>query len=124
METISPVTVNIIRWIARIFSAIIVLFALFMFIGESMEAAHKANADVMSLNAIMQLTIFGAGLLALVLAWKWELLGGSISLFAFVVLFIVNPNAQVWLMLIFPLNAILFIVLGYFSKIREGMLID
>jgi hypothetical protein len=102
------------RIIARALSAIIVGFALVMFIGESMQSAKRASSAPMTLDTILQLTLFGIGLLGLVLAWKWELVGGILSLLAFIALFIVNPSAL--MIFIFPANAILFIFVAYRSK--------
>jgi hypothetical protein len=104
------------RIIALIMSAIIVAFALFMFIGESMESAKRGTSEPMTFNTILQLTLFGIGLLGLVFAWKWALTGGIISLLAFIAIFIVNPKALLWPMLIFPAVAILFIIVGYWRK--------
>jgi len=103
------------RIIARVLSAIFVGFALVMFIGETMQSAKRASSAPMTSDTIIQLTLFGIGLLGLVLAWKWELIGGILSLLAFIALFIVNPSALV-MIFIFPANAILFIFVGYRSK--------
>jgi len=107
-------SIKIPGFITRVMSAIIVAFALIMFIGETMQSAKEGTSSPMSLNTILQLTLFGIGLLGLVLAWKWELIGGILSLLAFLALFIVNPSALV--IFIFPANAILFIFVGYRSK--------
>jgi hypothetical protein len=64
----------------------------------------------------VQLSIFGIGILGLALAWKWELVGGAVSLLAFITLFIVNPDALLWTMFIFPVNALLFLGVGYRSR--------
>jgi hypothetical protein len=116
MKTISSGTLNAIRITERVLSAILVGFALFMFIGESMESAKKTNQEPISLHTILQLGLFGTGLLGLALALKWELFGGILSLLAFIMIFIVNPNALVWMMFIFPAVAILFIVVGYLNR--------
>lgn len=116
MKPGSTNSMKIPRIIARVMSAIIVAFALMMFIGETMESAKRANPEPMTLNTIIQLALFGIGLLGLALAWKWELIGGIISLLAFITIFIVNPAALLWPMFIFPGNAILFIAVGYRSK--------
>jgi len=100
--------------IARVLSIILIGFFLVMFIGESLESAKRNTSSPMTANTILQLTIFGIGLLGLVAAWKWELTGGILSLVAFTALFIVNPSALA--VFIFPLNAILFIFVGYQSK--------
>lgn len=105
------------RLVARIMSALFVGFAFFMFIGETIESAKRANPEPMTFNTIIQLTLFGIGLLGLALAWKWEFIGGIISLLAFITIFFVNPAVLLWPMFIFPGNAILFIGIAYQSKI-------
>ncbi len=58
----------------------------------------------------------GTCLLGLGLAWKWELIGGIVAFIAFVVLVIINPTVLKALMFIFPITAILFIVLGALGR--------
>ena len=97
------------RWVLRGFSGLIIAFLLLMFIGET--------GDPLTNNAILQLSITGIGLIGLALAWKWELIGGSIALLSFVVLAIINPIVlEVPLMFAWPLTAILFIVLWAISR--------
>jgi hypothetical protein len=122
MKSTSINYMRIPRIVARIMSAIIVGFALLMFIGESMESNNKVNPDPMSIYTIVQLALFGIGLLCLALAWKWELIGGIISLLAFIAIIIVNPEALVLPMFIFPANAVLFIGIGYQSEISINRL--
>ena len=112
------------RIIALIVSAIIVAFALMMFIGESMESAKRGTSEPMTFHTILQLALFGIGLLGLVFAWKWALTGGIISLLAFITIFFVNPQALLWPMLIFPANAILFIYVGYWRKKSKNDMAD
>lgn len=91
-------TMNPLRMVARIMSAIIVVFALIMFIGESMESVNRLSNEPLTRYSILQLLLFSIGLLGLAIAWKWELTGGLVSLIAFVTLFIVNTAAFVPLM--------------------------
>jgi len=116
MKTTSTEPMKTPRIVARIMSAIIVAFALMMFIGETMESAKRGTSSPMTTYTIIQLALFAIGLLGLALAWKWELLGGIISLLAFIILFIVNPAALLLPMFIFPANAIIFIAVAYRSK--------
>ena len=111
------------RLIARIMSAIIVVFASIMFIGETTESNKRVTSEPLTSNALLQLILFAIGLSGLIIAWKWEKLGGIISLLAFILIFIVNPDALLWPMFIFPANAILFIVVGYGSKDPKANLI-
>lgn len=105
--------------VARVMSAIFVGFALFMLIGSALEGAQKVNPEPTPLHVIVQLSFFGIGLLGLILAWKWKIAGGVISLAAFITLFIINVNTMVWIMIIFPANALLFILIGLGSRHPE-----
>ena len=102
------------RWILRGLSGLIIVFSLFMFIGESLDSP---SSEPRSANSILQLSITGIGLIGLGLAWKWELTGGIIALAAFVGLAIINPSTlQPSLLLLYPFTAILFIVLWAISR--------
>ena len=103
------------RWILRGLSGLIIVFFLLMFIGENFFG--EKTEEPLTNNAILQLSIAGVGLIGLGLAWKWELIGGIITLVAFIVLAIINPIVlESPLMLIWPLTAILFIVLWALSR--------
>jgi hypothetical protein len=110
-------SIKILRIIARVISAIIVVFALLMFIGEELQSAKRGTSSPMTFNSFLQIAFFAIGLLGLILAWKRELIGGIISLFAFIMIFIINPDAMVLPMFIYPANAIIFIVVAYMSKV-------
>ncbi len=102
-------------WLTRVLSALIIVFFLFMFVGETFFGENPG--EPMTNKAILQLSVFGTGLTGLVLAWKWELAGGIIALVAFVVLAIINPTTlQPSPLLLYPATAILFIVLWVKSK--------
>ena len=116
MKINSAKTPNILRIFARVMSAIMVAFALIMFIGEAMESAKRGTSEPLTTEAMIGLTLAGIGLLGLALAWKWEMAGGIICVVAFIVLFILNADASLWPMFIFPADGILFIVAAYLSK--------
>ena len=116
MKTNSTGTLKTAFIIARVMSAIFVGFALFMLIGSVFEGAQKVNPQPTSVYTIKQLVLFGIGLLGLILAWKWKITGGVISLVAFIALFIVNTHSLVLIMIVFPENALLFILIGIGSK--------
>ena len=105
------------RWITRISSSLIIAFSIFMFIGyrlfpESGEPASLSTSDIIGLS------IVGIGFLGLIVAWKWELIGGIISLTAFVGSAIIFPLILIPSpMYIWPVAAVLFIVLWKKSRI-------
>ena len=103
------------RWTLRGLSGLIILFFLLMFIGENFGSE---SSKPMTSNDILQLSVLGACMLGLGLAWKWELIGGIIALMSFVVLAIINPSVlNASLMYVLPLIAILFIVLWAIGRI-------
>lgn len=109
------------RWILRGLSGLIIVFSLLMFIGETF--IDEKTAGPLTKNAILQLSIAGIGLTGLGLAWKWELIGGIIALVAYFVLALVNYRVLGFpLLYIWPLTALLFIVLwaiGKSSTVRQ-----
>lgn len=103
------------RWILRGLSGIIIAFSIFMFVGESNFGETPGKS--FTINEIMQLSPMGIGLIGLILAWKWELIGGTIALVPFIVLAIIEPTIlQAPVMFVWPLTAILFIVLWALSR--------
>lgn len=68
-------------------------------------------------DEILGFSVTGLGLLGLAIAWKWELIGGIISLLGFIGLAIMTPMIlSVALMWVWPIIAILFIVLWIKSR--------
>jgi uncharacterized membrane protein len=91
MKKVNPY--NWLRWIARIAGTLMVLFTLFMFIGEVFEGQKRHDGSALSSFTPLMLIIFalwGIALAGLVLAiWK-EGLGGIISLLSFILMYILN----------------------------------
>ena len=107
-----PTSIKIFRRTLRIMSVLFIVFFLLMFIGETFFQDEAFKLKPMSTNSIIQLLLFAVSMIGLVLAWKWELWGGILSLVAIAVLAFVNPNVLDFpLLLIYPLTALLFIVL-------------
>ena len=103
------------RWILRGLSGLIIVFSLFMFFGETFFSENPS--EPLSNSAIRGLSIAGFGLIGLGLAWKWELIGGIIALVPFVVIAIETPSVlESPLMLVWPLTALLFILLWALSR--------
>jgi hypothetical protein len=102
------------RYILRGLSGLIIVFSLFMFIGETF--LDEKTAGPLTNNAILQLSIAGIGLTGLGIAWKWELTGGIIALVAYFVLAIINYSVLGFpLVYLWPITAILFIALWVIS---------
>ncbi len=71
--------INIFRWTLRIFSGLFIVFFLVMFIGQTKFDGGGSDSEPWTINVILQLSIFGIGMIGFILAWKWELMGGIIS---------------------------------------------
>ncbi|MBN1579359.1 MAG: hypothetical protein JXA89_01555 [Anaerolineae bacterium] len=124
-----------IRWVARIWSLPIILYALLMFAGYSWSWITTGVADPYAVEdyppienlppILMFLSVLGLGV-----AWRWERLGGAITLVlllaVLVLLFIVTPIARDFprtavpylLALVVAIPGILFLVCWWRS--REG----
>ena len=110
-----PLLIKIFRWVLRVLSGLIIVFFLFMFIGEAFFSENPGKP--ISTNDILQLSTMGLGLIGLGLAWKWELIGGIIALAAFIALVVINPTViNPSLLYIVPITAILFILLWTISR--------
>lgn len=117
MET--KIIVGIFRVIARLFGTLLVVFTLYMFVGEVLVGYFRHDtATTSSFDAITIITFvfWGIGLAGLVLAWWKEGLGGIISLLSFIIfllLIALNPNPDVRFMYklcIFLVPSVLYIL--------------
>ena len=119
----SPITPF--RWLLRILSGLLILFVLYMFIGETFFPPESMNAKPMTRDSIIQLTLMVISVIGLGLAWKWELVGGVISLIAYIFLAAVNAGArQFSLLLLIPAIAVLYIILWSVSRKRKQTIED
>ncbi len=76
-------TTKVIRWIARTWGTLIVVYALIMLIGYGWSWVTTGVADPYVVEEVSLITCFGLafmflGTLALGLAWRWERLAGAI----------------------------------------------
>jgi hypothetical protein len=108
--------VTVVRWVARILSALFIILCLILFAGEGVF--RDPGSPPLTTSAIIQLTIMGIGLAGLALAWKWELIGALVALAAYVVNILVNPKAVA----VFPIPflALLFFVCWWLDRRRKG----
>jgi hypothetical protein len=73
-----------IRWVARIWGALIVVYALLMLIGYGWNWVTTGVADPHVVEDVPLVTYVGLALMvlgafALGIAWRWEMLGGAIA---------------------------------------------
>jgi hypothetical protein len=114
-----------IRWIARVVGTLLVLFTLFMFIGQMIEGYHR-NGKLETFNVLQIITFifWFLGLAGLILAWWKEGAGGIFSFICTVIfLILVKVNANVnskarftVILFIFLIPSFLFIIYWWLTK--------
>jgi hypothetical protein len=116
-----------IRWTARVVGTLLVLFTLFMFIGETMEGYNrngKIDLETFNFLQIITFTFWFLGLAGLIFAWWKEGAGGIFSFICTVVfLFLVKVNANTnseasfsAILFIFLVPSVLFIIYWWLTK--------
>jgi hypothetical protein len=116
-----------IRWTARIVGSLLVLFTLFMVIGEMVDGYHrngKVDFETFNILQIVTFIFWFLGLAGLILAWWKEGAGGILSFICTVIFLIlviinahVNPEARFTVILfIFLIPSGLFIIYWWLTK--------
>ena len=118
-----PITRKIIRWIARIWAALMAALILFIFIGD---AAADGIGPIFNLTTreMVMMAAFLAVFVGLILAWKWELLGGWMIVGGMGVFYVLDfafsgtfPRGVTFLLIALP--GILFLISRYTSKRKD-----
>ncbi len=103
-------TEKTVRWIARILSALIILFWGVMIVGSF-------SSRPLPMHDRMGLTLMFAWLLGLALAWKWELAGAALTLAAFLIqAFFINWRVVAGLGMLPPITALLFLLCWWVGR--------
>lgn len=116
---------NFLRWTARITGILMVIFTLFIGIGELLESRSGLN----EYNTIV-FVIWGGGLAGLILALWREGLGGIISLLCFIIFNILaatNPtpgSGYTYVLLFFMFPSILYIIYWWLNKNSSNKVLD
>ena len=105
------------RWIARILASIMAALILLFFVGEILSEGLQPLLH-MTFREFLMMFIFFALWLGLLMAWKWELLGGLVTLCAVIVFYALNflftgilPRGPFFLIFAFP--SLLFLYCGW-----------
>jgi hypothetical protein len=113
----NTVIIKILRWAARIISISFVLLFIIMSLGIAYFSNANNDKNPLQSFSIIQLSILAIGLLGLIIAWKWEILGAILSLLTYVILAFENQDfvyfSSLWIL---PLSALLFIFAAAFDK--------
>lgn len=84
---------NIIRWIARILGALILIFVLFFLLMDVFGSQESFGEGMISIYDYIAFICFPIStIIGLAIAFKWEGLGGLISTVGFLCLLFVRPD--------------------------------
>jgi len=123
MDKPSSLVVTIVRWVARVLSAVIVVFKGMLLgsgvVGSLLGAQGPSQPGPTSMADYVYLILMVIGLGGLVLAWKWELVGAAIVLVTFAGTAFIHPGIlSNPLELVTPIAAILFLASWWFNRPR------
>ena len=101
-------TVSIVRWIARIGAGLTAVFILFMFIAHAITDG-AAPLQYLTARETAMMAAFGIMWLGLMVGWKWELVGGLLSIGGVVAFYLFDylfsgtfPRGSIFFILAFP----------------------
>ena len=112
-----------VRWTARVLSALLVVLVLVMFIGVTLDGGFHP----LKLKGVepIQMIFFWMACVGMVVAWRWQVIGGALSLGGMILFFTVELAANgrfprgfaLYLML---LPGALFLLSGFLSQRMSG----
>jgi len=113
-------TIVVIRWLARIVGALMVVLVVVFFVGESLGGGGSlspARLTPVEWFEVAALLVMSVGTL---LAWRWEALGGALSLGGGLAFNIVESLSKgwvepVWFAVVFAVVGMMFLVCSYSS---------
>ena len=106
---------TVIKWSARTLSTLILMFWIF-FLVASLIGDEASGSRPLNWSDYLILVTMVTALLGLVLAWKWELIGAVMTLFAVVVCAVVNFRVLYFPGTLIPIAACLFLLSWWFSR--------
>jgi len=108
-------SVTVIRWSARIFRVLILLFWSFFLIASIFGTEARSSHPLTGADYLILVSIVSA-LLGLALAWKWELIGAAITLFAVALCAAVNFRVLYFPGTLIPFAALLYLLSWWLCK--------
>jgi hypothetical protein len=112
-----PVWLNIIRWTGRILALLIIIFTLYMFIGESIGGSSRKT--YLSGRDYLLLSLFSITLVGLGIGLWREGLGGLISLvstLSHIIILSSEGIRNLFYFYVFLVPSILYLMYWYFNK--------
>ncbi|MDX2033136.1 MAG: hypothetical protein SF339_20840 [Blastocatellia bacterium] len=105
----------IIRWIARILSAMILLVWGFFIVAHLVGDEGRSSRPLVATDYV-SLTTMGLSLVGLGMAWKWELRGAILTLVAVLIGAIANSRSLAFPITLIPLTAGLFLLSWWMGR--------
>jgi hypothetical protein len=112
-----PSIARVVRWGARILSALILLFWGFFIVAHLIGDEGRSSRPLMTSEYII-LTTMVISLVGLGVAWKWELIGGAMTLGAVLIGAVANLRTLASPLAVIPLTASLFLLCWWMSGAR------
>ena len=96
--------IKVLRWTARTLTIFVIAFHLLSFLGD------RYSSSLTTLD-IVKLVLWGIILAGMIVAWKWERIGGFMIIGGTVVQTVINPQILLmWAMWIAPIIGVLFLI--------------
>jgi hypothetical protein len=119
-QQLDQTTIVVMRWIARIVGALMAVLFVVFFVGESLGGDGWFSSGQLTLVEWLEvaaLLVMSAGVL---LAWRWEVVGGALSLGGGLAFNVVESLGggqvePVWFAVVFVVVGVLFLVCSYSS---------
>lgn len=108
--------IKYIRWTARTLAVLLGGGFIILIISLSIGAYLEGKNEPIQPKDMIQLSLGVMGCMSMLLAWKWELIGGTISVLCYTVLGFINPNTFPLIQSLFMPAGILFILVSISEK--------
>ena len=109
---------NTIRWVSRIWGIVYIVFFLFMLIGYSIvdqPSPDGAENPLGTREIVGFIFVFGY-FTGLILAWKWEGLGGLVAIACIIAFAITIQNMPVPIYMLMAIPGLLFLICWFLSR--------
>ena len=119
MYYVAPSVSTVVRWGARLLSAVILLFWGFFLVAQLVGDEGRSSRPL-TWDDYLGLAALVAALVGLALAWKWELTGAAVTLVAVAVCAAANWKILLFPGLLIPLTAALYLCSWWARRAPRG----
>ena len=116
----NPKTIQIIRWITRIWAALVAVAVVIAFAANMLGEGGGSSSQFASRDILM-MVLFVLTWIGLILGWKWEAIGGALTVGSMMAFYIFNliftgafPKGAFFIAIALP--GVLFLYLGLMAK--------